>query len=263
MDQRPDNLPDFANPPLDEVVLDLQFEPAPGYTAVHAAGVRALFSAEFPRTVEQPLIPPDFETFGGANIQPNPAAQIGVAPVGSRLWFISEDENHILQFQPDRLIANWRKGAYPRFERVAEKFARNFGKLNGYFSSHFQQSLKINQAEVSYQNIIPTEDFSEIGRWVKFWRDGLPDIEVVDTRFMETVKDESGKPHARLKCALRCALNAEKQKAFRLALTFRGKPSRPDLDAAMAFLQKGRVAIVTRFSEITTARAHQHWERIK
>ena len=70
--KRPEHLPDFTDPPLDEVVIGVQFAPVPGYNSVHSMGIWELFQPEFPKVVEQPMIETQFETFGGSNIDAGP-----------------------------------------------------------------------------------------------------------------------------------------------------------------------------------------------
>ena len=168
---RPEHLPDFTDPPLDEVVLGVQFSSVPGYASVYANDIWALFKEEFPSVQEHPILEPKFETFGGANPQPTVQFQIGPPPVGSRLWFISSDENNLLQFQADRFITNWRKRSnpqeYPRFEKIAEAFEENLNTLSEHFQKAFQYKLDINQAEIAYINIIPVGEFSDTGKWFK------------------------------------------------------------------------------------------------
>lgn len=195
---RPEHLPDFANPPLDEVVLGVHFAPVQSYASVDARDVWALFKVEFPNVQEQVLLQPQFETFGGANLQPSFQFQVGAPPVGSRLWFVSAEENHLLQFQSDRFLTNWRKSPnpqpYPRFEVIAEAFERNLSTLTSHFESYFDYELDINQAEVAYINIIPVGDFSDAEKWFSVWNGGISNIEGINTSFNEVIKDRQGKP---------------------------------------------------------------------
>ena len=47
---RPDHLPDYSRPPLDEVVLGVQFASVPVYASVDAKGIWDLYRQEFPRS---------------------------------------------------------------------------------------------------------------------------------------------------------------------------------------------------------------------
>lgn len=261
---RPAHLPDFTNPPLDEVVLGVQFEPVPGLTSVDSKDVWGLFSSEYPNVQEQPLLSPQFETFGGANLQPSFEFQVGAGPVGSRLWFVSDEGNNLLQFQSDRFLTNWRKNPspmpYPRFEGISESFGLRLIELAAYLSNNFSYEIDVNQAEVTYINIVPVDDFSEAGKWFSLWSGSVLKLETFNTTFSEVIRDGSGKPFARLFHAIQSVYSIDgRNKAFNLSLTFRGRPARGDLASAMEFLMAGREAIVTRFKDITTVHAHEFW----
>lgn len=264
--QRPDHLPDFSSPPLDEVVLGVQFAPVPGYTSVHSLKVWELFQNEFPRIQEHPILEPQFETFGGANVQAGPMIHVGAPPVGSRLWFLSDDESHLIQFQPGRFNTNWRRQPnpqpYPRFEGLSEAFETNISKLAQHLASEFSYEMEINQAEVTYVNIIPVDEFSNAGDWFEVLNGGGIEIEGLSTSFNEVIRGDDGKPFARLNHRIQSVFTVDgKNKAFSLSLTFKGKPHGSDVNSAMDFLKFGRDAIVTRFGKITTEKAHQHWGR--
>jgi len=264
---RPTHLPDFTDPPLDEVVLGVQFAPVSGYNPIFANGIWKLFKDVFPIVEEHPILDSKFETFGGSNPQPSFQFQIGQPPAGSRLRFISPEQSNLLQFQADRFLINWRKHPnpqeYPRFEGIVETFEQNLNALSDYFIKTFQYTLDINQAEVSYINIIPVDEFSDADKWFKLWGGGNINVEALSTSFNEVISDGDRGPFARLNHDIQSVLSMDgKQKAFRLSLTFRGKPASNDLAAAMEFLALGRDKIVTRFDEITTDQAHITWGKI-
>ena len=264
--KRPKHLPDFTNPPLDEVVLGVQFSPISGYSAVEASDVWRLFKKDFPKVVEQPKLDPQFETFGGANLQPSFQFQVGPGSVGSRLWFVSEQENHLLQFQPDRFLSNWRKAGnlvpYPRFESISAAFEKDFRKADGYSRKVHATALDVNQAEISYINIIPVKEFSEATEWFCLIGENRIDFEGMSISFNEVVRDDRGQPFARLSHSIQSVFALDgRQKAYSLSLTFRGRPEGNDVSAAMKFLRAGRKKIVSRFGEITTTRAHEVWGR--
>ena len=224
-----------------------------------------LYRERFPKVLEQPILEPQFETFGGVNAQFGPTIHFG-APVGSRIWFLSEDENHLLQFQPDRFIANWRRQPnprpYPRFESIAAAFADNLRQLDEQFASKFAHKIDINQAEVGYINIIPVEDFSEVSDWFRMWNSIHLNTESLNANFSEVIEDDASRPFARLRHDLQSVFSVDgKSKAYRLSLTYRGKPAGSNLSAALEFIKHGREALVQRFCEITTERAHKIWGR--
>ncbi len=263
---RPADLPDFATPPLDEVVLGVQFTPAPGFSTVHVREVWDLFRAEFPKVQDQPPLPPSFETFGGV-----PSQQFGFPPLFmggasgvGRVWFISPSENHLLQFQPDRLLANWRKAPneqpYPRFESIATAYAKSLEQIESLFQERFGHSLQVNQAEIAYINIIKVESFAEAENLFKIWKNVSKDFEGVNITLVDVIYNAERQPYARLLQEIQSACSPDgKQKAYRLTLTFRGKPAGASRDDAFKFLTEGREVIVRRFADLTTRFAHELW----
>lgn len=266
--ERPGHLPDFANPPLDEVVLGVQFEPIVGYLSVHSRGIWDLFSESYPTVQEKPSLDPQFETFGGFNTQGNVELQIGVPPVGCRLWFISADHSHLLQFQPNRFLINWRRRpnseTYPRFESIAEEFRANLITLVEHVRETFEHEISINQVEVTYINVIPVQDFGEAGNWFSIWDSKSINAEILTANVSEVHYNEEEKPCARLFHEIQCGQTIDgKQKAFRFSLVFRGIPNGKDLSSAIEFLRLGREKIVLRFDEITTEQAHTIWSKLE
>lgn len=265
--RRPQHLPDYTKPPLDEVVLGVQFNQIPGYSSVFANEVWSLFQPSHPMVSEQPMLPPNFETFGGGNPQPSMQLQMGPAPVGSRLWLATSDGNDLIQFQADRFISNWRKQPkpqdYPRFEGIVDAFEGNLISLRDYCSKRFNAPLAINQAEISYINIIPVGEFSEVGKWLRLWGDNDFLMENLNINFDEIATTSEGKPYARLKHHIRSVFTPDgSQKAFRLSLTFIGKPTGNSIEDALSFICQGRERIVSRFGIITTDEAQNSWGKV-
>lgn len=266
MMERPEHLPDYTHPPLNEVVLGVQFTPVPGYSTVNAQGVWDLFRYDFPTVQEQPLLSPVFETFGGTNLQPSFQFEIGGAPMGNRLWFIAPGNDNLIQFQSDRFLVNWRKQSsshrYPRFEAIAKAFERNLSILEKHLLKHFKYQILVNQAEISYINLIPVNDFSEVGLWISLWNGDRFGVESLNLNFRDIVRSDDGQPIARLHHELQSVFTVDgKHKALRLTITVRGKPSDGDPKSALDFLATGREVIVQRFTLITTPHAHKTWGR--
>lgn len=268
---RPKDLPDFTNPPLNEVLLGLQFNQVRGYQQIYARDVWELFRNNFPRVEEQIPLPPAFETFG---LPYQTHLNIGIAsgPMHDRFWFLSESRDEIIQFQSDRLLHNWRKvgdqsNVYPRFENMIEKFTEEARSLAGYFSSLGPDKtdvFSVNQCEVSYINHIYPSDSGETsqpGFWLNFVdveQRKLDDFNIV---FRELILGDNGRPNGRIICEARSALDQKGQKIIALNITARGAPVEPNLTAALDFLKRGREMIVRMFAAVTTDSAHKIWGR--
>lgn len=268
---RPPDLPDFKQPPLNEVVLGVQFSNPLSYSQIQAGEVWSLFRPEYPHVEEHQPLTPAFETFG-PKIHPDMGSQFALieGPIHDRYWFINTDRDELIQFQQDRLHHNWRKigdekNEYPRFERMLEKFTDELSRLQEYFNSLAPQSLQVNQCEVSYINHFPIEGGEDVrvSDWLRFINFEESQPQNFTFSFRETLRDEGSNPWARLNCNVAEGIKVGGQRIIALTLTVRGAPSAPDTESALAFLTKGRSHIVKRFAELTTDKAHEKWGRSK
>jgi len=245
--------------------MGVQFVPLAGYTVVAAQDIWNLFRDEFPGLEQQPPIPPQFEAFGGWSPQPSFSFQFNVQLPSPRLWFVSEDGNHLIQFQHDRLMLNWRRingeGIYPRFENIVERFASHLVKLGDQIQSAFGQKLEISQSEVSYINVIRVESYAEVGRWIEGAGALYGDSEIIASNSAK-VLHRGGDTMARMHNELHSAMSGDmSHKAIRMALTVRGKPQTSEITSAIEFIRFGREAIVNEFAALTTKYAHEAWGR--
>jgi uncharacterized protein (TIGR04255 family) len=275
---RPADLPDFANPPLNEVVLGVQFDPPAGYQPIRAGEVWNLFSAEFPQVQELPPLPPNFETFGpqvslfglGGASGLSPIVGFGpmVGAMHNRFWFVSESGEQLIQFQNDRLLHNWRKVAgrdnyYPRYDSISSRFFYELNELQSFMSGLRPQELRIRQCEIAYINHIkPMQDIPlRASEWLRFvsFSDEPDDFAF---SFRRTITSDDGQPRGRLMCDSSTAVEPTGQHFISMTLTARGAPEQPSLASALEFLNRGRDIICRTFADITTDSAHRAWERI-
>lgn len=267
--QRPQDLPDFKRPPLNEVVIGVQFAPPEGYSQILAGEVWNLFRTDYPVVQEREALPPNFETFGIAR-QGHVAGRLSFVSgaLHDRFWFIRESGDELIQFQQDRLLHNWRKvgdqtNEYPRFEKMLERFRAELIALETYAGSLAPQSLAINQCEISYINQI--EDGGDLtprpADWLRFASFERQDPEDFSAAFREVIRDSGGRPVGRFMCECSSTINQSRRPIIVLNLTVRGSPKAASTDAALEFLQLGRSIIVNKFADLTTDAAHKAWER--
>lgn len=265
---RPSHLPDFSNPPLNEVVVGVQFSPAAGYSQIHAGEVWSLFKDEFPFVEEQAPLPPTFETFG---IPSPPVFNFGLVTGGQhdRFWFLTEDQQELIQFQADRLLHNWRKvpsgtREYPRFEAIISAFEAELGKLENYFDSLTPQGLTCTQAEITYINHIVMEKLGEGSQhsdWINPLSFGLQDPDDINCTWRRSLYVD-GAPRARLIVEAKTGFNFLQQKLLMLSITVRGSPEQPHIEDTIEFLKYAREIIINEFALVTTKFAHLAWGRI-
>ena len=146
---RPNHLPDFGKPPLNEVVVGVQFSPPKGYQQIRAGEVWALFKSDYPMVQEHQALEPAFETFGlPQHAQIAGRLSLVTGAFLDRFWFLRNSGDELIQFQHDRLLHNWRKvgdqtNEYPRFERMTERFGTELRRLEGYLASLSSQALDV------------------------------------------------------------------------------------------------------------------------
>lgn len=267
---RPEHLPDFKAPPLNEVVIGMQFSMPQGYQQIRAGEVWNLFREGYPIVQELPALPPTFETFG-LPYQHSQTPQISFLTSGThdRFWFLRPDGAELIQFQQDRLLHNWRKigdgtNDYPRFESMMAEFEAELTQLQNYMASLAPQKLSINQCEISYVNHIKfnrgeCQGFSDWLRFVNFTGECPDDF---NFSFREVIRDEAGKPLGRFLTEAALGILPDGQEIIVLSLTVKGAPLDADIDSGLKFLTLGRDVIVQKFAELTTDQAHQKWERV-
>ncbi|HME67289.1 MAG TPA: hypothetical protein VKG61_20545, partial [Streptosporangiaceae bacterium] len=68
MKQRPDDLPDYHNPPVDEVVIAVQFEPIKGFLENHIQEFWRTVRADYPIAQIQPRLEGPIESLDEAPV---------------------------------------------------------------------------------------------------------------------------------------------------------------------------------------------------
>lgn len=261
--KRPENLPDFENPPINEVVMGVQFAPVQGYQQINAGEVWNLFKKDFPIVQEQPAIPPSFETFGFTS----PPISFGFMSGANhdRFWFLKDDQRQIIQFQQDKFLHNWRKVGideekYPRFENIISNFSAELKTLEVYFQKNFSTpSISVNQCEIAYINFIYKSDvgdipLNEIFAFLNF--ENEPNE--LSCSFSKHILNPKGEPRGRVVCNIEQGVGP-KGPMHRLSITAKGAPNGNGISDALLFIQEGREKIVHLFKEITSPTVHKLW----
>ncbi|MFD1381016.1 TIGR04255 family protein [Fodinicurvata halophila] len=128
MSTRPGHLPDFTSPPLIEVALGVQFTPLENLQTLHGGIIWEAYKDKYPYTKELPPLPHVLETFGRRQVHSSIPFKLSLQdrPDVPRYWFISENNDQLIQIQKDRFLQNWRKESskaeYPRYESIREDF---------------------------------------------------------------------------------------------------------------------------------------------
>ena len=271
-------LPEFANPPVVEVALSVQFDPLPELRTPQLGLLWQTVRERFPRIEEHPPLEPSVETFGT-----RPAAEPGVRfemtrqlPV-PRVWFLNREGTELIQVQPDRFVHNWRKlgseQTYPRYEKhIRPKFVNELAAFRQFLEREHLGEFKANQCEVTYVNHIiagrgwerPGELFRVLNLCAGGSLDPLPRSDPEELRMNGSfvIPDIAGEPIGRLRFAIEPAFrSSDGQPLFVMNLVARGQPMEGADDPILAFLDLGRKWIVNGFTALTNPEMHKIWGR--
>jgi uncharacterized protein (TIGR04255 family) len=271
-------LPDFERPPVVEVALSLQFRPLELLRSAHLGLLWSGFrNTGFSRVEDHGELEPVFEDFDA-----KPSPRIGVrmrafddAPPLPRIWFLNESQNELIQFQRDRFIVNWRKGAeaepYPRYGSIRRRFQSAFTLLADFLKSEEVGEIEPNQCELTYVNHMPAGEgwatHGEADHVVTVWKNEysesyLSSPEDVAVAMRYRMHDGKGAPLGRLHITFHPAMRAaDASPIFAMNLTARGEPKPADLDGALNLFDLQHEWIVRGFASVTTPHMHEIWRR--
>jgi hypothetical protein len=137
-------------PPIVEVVCGLFFAPIPELDPIAVGKLWHDLRGEYPQHTVQPPVVDQV----GLMLAP------GAGPL--RSWFISPDDEWIIQIQYDRFYLNWRKreGSYPRFnddgkERgVLSRALAEFERFSKFCDEAFEARPNITRADVAKVDLL-------------------------------------------------------------------------------------------------------------
>ena len=135
---------DFAQPPVDEVVLSVLFQSLDKLMAPHLGEIWQPFKKDgFINITQHPQVQPTIETFPHST--QSGQFHFNVTDL-ARIWFIHENDDQIIQVQRDRFTYNWRKTEpnqqYPGFSSICATFEK-------YYNSFCQVINNIEMGEVN------------------------------------------------------------------------------------------------------------------
>jgi uncharacterized protein (TIGR04255 family) len=269
------DLPDFTDPPLNEVVLSIQFASLTGLKSAYIGLFWERIRSEYPSVAEQTPIQAVFETFGIPTSVATPAVQIETFltfPL-PRYWFERPNEPDLLQIQHDRILHNWRQQSdnsrvYPRYEAVKASLENELGIFQKWLADERIGEIKPNQCEVTYINTIRTgeEAYGNLEKITPLWAGAFssdPPNKLeranVQTSYQFSIDDApAGRVYANFQPAF---LQSDRTPVIRMEVTARGRPRGESVADALAFLDLERDQVVRTFAAVTTKEMHKLWGR--
>lgn len=166
-------LPEYDNPPVIEVIFGVQYKDLKEFQSPHIGIFWEKFGrSKYPVCKEMPPLGRIEENYGPPSSHQTIKIESMELPPLPRVFFISEEENHLIQLQRDRFVQNWRKlredVEYPRYRQLLPQFLESWEALKNIVEELGIGQLEPDQYELTYVNHIPKgngwETLSDIGK---------------------------------------------------------------------------------------------------
>ncbi len=265
-------LPEYEQPPINEVICGISFKPLDAFTASHMGILWGRLQPDYPRVEELVPLGSPIEIFQGHEFKPE--FQYTPVPPLPREMFISTDENYVIQIQRDRFIFNWRKlkttDMYPRYTQVTDQFEKRYSLFEEVATVDGDVPEPI-QYELTYNNQIPQGDIwqsiSDIGKifpYINLKFNGLilgePEFTIWRTSFV--LPGKTGRLH--LVVRTNGIRRSDNSPLIFFELTVRGIPTDISRQARKVWFDSAREWIVKGFTDFTSEEAQNEiWRRIQ
>lgn len=260
-------LPDYANPPVIEVVCGVHFAQLERFKAVHVGMFWERLKADFPEVQEHPPVATSIENLGSP-VSQTAEIQFVETPPLPRVWFLDAAGNRIIQVQRDAFLHNWRKLAptdqYPRFRTVMGNFMSFLEQFRAFVGEHSLGTIAPVQCELTYVNHIVESPLWSQGKPVGellpdfAWRNSsehfLPNYEGVNWRTAFRLPEESGRLHVSIQTGFRRPSN---DPVVVLEMKARGIGKDPSLHALSGWFEIAHEWIVRGFADVTSEKSQR------
>ncbi len=265
------DLPSFRKPPVIEVICGVQFEAIKEFSSVHFGRFLSRTAPEYPSTQDREPLSDVFEGQRGPEVTDQVVALSFSLPPLRRVFYVDKTGNYLLQVQPSRFLANWRKqreeDEYPHFEATYARFRNGWQQFRDFLIDERLPAPRANQYELTYINHVfeATTPFP-VGMEEHFglftWRERralkfLPSPRAAQARLQFPLPDSKGTLHVTITHGARLP---DKKAVMVVDFTARG-PARSDWSDMEAWFSVAHEWIVKGFTDLTTAEAHTRWER--
>jgi uncharacterized protein (TIGR04255 family) len=240
--------------------------------ATDVAAFYALLASDYPKTLDVIPLPPTFEPFGPGAV--TPFAFNAPGSMLPRSWFISENDEHVVQFQTDKLIANWRMrpngGQYPRYPEVRRRFVAAHEALATFCHQKGMPPLVPNQCDLTYYNKVPLPegatwaDFGHLLRGMDLDRgpEWQGKFSVGQMTLIRDIQSDGQPTLSRLQVDCMPIQTDAGRRAWGLNFAVKGRPAQPTVEAVLEFLDSAHVEIINCFAAITTETIQAGWGRL-
>jgi len=248
---------ELKNPPINEVVCGVRFNPIHGLSAAYLGALWSRFRDLYPCTEQKPPL-----VLPGEQLE----IPVGESGVPTRVWFTTEEGTRLIQVQYDGFFHNWRRkrpdNEYPRFEAVYQAFCGHLDLFAEFVEEEELESIIPRLYELTYIDILEAGD-RPIEAAMEFyfphfkWNtllDGVGTVDGLSEQLILTLPDGCGKLQIRVDTAVSAD---DDMRVLRLDMTARG-PS----DDRDAWFNNAHDTILESFYRMTGDEAKALWSGV-
>jgi len=257
--------PYFAEPPLKEVSISIQFEPIPNFHLGHLGIVWNLFKERYPTAEQADEIPPIIEKFGVMQREKPALRFLESAPM-PRLMFMGLDGQHLIQLQRDRFIFNWRQqnsSEYPRYINIKKFILAEFDIFLSFLNDIEFPQPDFNQVEVTYVNFIDAEKYAAQDVFVDIIDESRYStslqLETFAIQLKHLIKNNDENIGRLYTNVNKANLLSDGSSIYELKFIARSHPLDNSLSGVTKVMDILRSTINESFTAITTKKMHTNW----
>jgi uncharacterized protein (TIGR04255 family) len=267
MDAVTPKTPNFAHPPLTEVVCGVQFAPVEGWLTGHCGLFWKRIKDEYPGSEDQPPL----GRLKVEEFEPPDELNLTVLPPLRRVFFSTEPANYLIQLQSNRFLHNWRKlldsDDYPKFPDAYSRFTQRWSDFNSFLAESALPVPVPQVYELTYVNMITAPDTKfprDVWRFMNFYK-GLPKTASgADPRSLELnmtwpLPDDAGRLVMKVKHGVRATEPRDKAEPV-LVVEFSTIGASAKAGTSMEqWFKDSHDTIVYTFDALTTETSHKMW----
>jgi uncharacterized protein (TIGR04255 family) len=267
---------EFESPPIEEVVIAVEFPEIESLTIAHIAIFwdRELVH-DWPHVAIRPPLDPNAERFDRSGVWNTAGTRVSIQETPdllARAQFTDSGGERMVQIQDSRVVLNWRKrgGSYPHFDQLLPVFQDVYTRFCNFVQTLTGSPPQPHLWEVTYVNMIPKgELWNDVNDWGKVVPDLLTTVSNVDAGTLETVNinwshllpSEKARMRTSLRHSMRKSESGAQQEVIDLRFVTRGPIASGDMDTILEALTLGHDTIVNSFLAITSSEAQSVWGR--
>ncbi len=253
------DLPEYDNPPVTEVVCGVLFKTLEAFRLPHFGLFWEKCRLDYPVCQEVAPLMPVIEHFGA---EPETPFQLSEIPL-PRVWFVHREDAGIIQLERDRFLHNWKKSkptdSYVRYHTVLDLFKRHLDSFDSFLKDNGLGTIEPQQYEMTYVNhIVQGEGWDQVSDLGGVFRDHqwngkenrfLPGIEHLNLRKSFVLPTNRDRLHVSIRDGKR---TADSKPLFLFELTVRGFPGDVSRSAMWPWFDVAHEWIVRGFTDLTT-----------